>query len=118
MNLHQLQVLTPPFKYLRSKGHLSVKYIDDSLLLGETFEICFNNIRATVALLQELGFTVNPEKSVLVPAQQIIFLGFVIDSVKMTITLTEERNQSIYTLCQNILLNYQATIKELAQSKP
>ena len=37
------------------------------------------------------------------------------DSVKMTISLTEERKQSIYTLCQNILLNYQATIRLLAQ---
>ena len=49
------------------------------------------NIRATVALLRELGFTIHPEKSVLVPTQQIIFLGFVIDSVKMTIAPTEER---------------------------
>ena len=95
---------------------MCVKYIDDSLLLGETFEICLNNIRATVALLRELGFTIHPEKSVLVPTQQIIFLGFVIDSVKMTITLTEERKQSIYTLCQNILSYYQATIRELAQA--
>ena len=108
--------LIPPFKYLRSKGHLSIKYIDDSLLLGETFEICLNNIRATVKLLQELGFTIHPEKSVLVPTQQIIFLGFVIDSVKMTITLTDERKQSIYTLCQNILSDYQATIREVAQT--
>ena len=106
--------LTPPFKYLRSKGHLSVKYIDDSLLLGETFEICLNNIRDTVPLLRELGFTIHPEKSVLVPTQQIIFLGFVIDSVKMTIT--EERKQFIYMLCQNILSTYQATIRELAQT--
>ena len=29
------KVLTPPFTYLRSKGHLSVKYIDDSVLLGD-----------------------------------------------------------------------------------
>ena len=39
---------------------MSVKYIDDSLLLGETFEICFKNIRATAALLQELGLTIHP----------------------------------------------------------
>ena len=109
-------VLTPPFKYLRSKGLLSVKYTDDSLLLGETFEICFKNIRAKVALLWELGFTIHPEKLVLVPTQQIIFLGFVIDSVKMTVTLTEERKQSIYMLCQNSLPNYQATIWDLAQT--
>ena len=36
-----------------------------------------------------------------------------IDSVKITMTLTWERKQSIYTLCQNI---YQATIRELAQT--
>ena len=88
--------MTPLFEYLRSKEHLSIKYIDDSLLLGKTFEICFNNIRATVALLQELGFTIHPEKSVLLPRQQIIFLVFVIESVRMTITLSEERKQCIY----------------------
>ena len=67
--------------------------------------------RILVALLRELGFTIHPEKSVLVPAQQIMFLGFVVDSVKMTITLTEERKQFIYALCQIILLHYQATIR-------
>ena len=67
------KVLTPPFKCLRLKGHLSVKYIDDSLLLGEIFEICFKNIRASIR------------------ATIITFLGFVIDSVKMAATQTEER---------------------------
>ena len=63
------KVLTPPFKYLRSKGHLSVKYIDDFLLLGETFEICFKNVRAIVTLSWELVFTIHPEKSALVTTQ-------------------------------------------------
>ena len=93
------KVLTTSFKYLRSKGHLSVEYIDDSLLLGETFDICLKNIRTTVAFLRELEFIIHPEKSVLVPTQQIIFLGFAIDSAKMTITLTKERKESIYMLC-------------------
>ena len=52
----------------------------------------------------------------MVARQHIVSLGFVIDSVKMTITLTEERKQYIYMLCQNILSNYQATIRELAQT--
>ena len=52
----------------------------------------------------------------MVARQQIVSLGFVIGSVKMTITLTEERKQYIYMLCQNILSNYQATIRELAQA--
>ena len=82
-------------EYLRSKGHWPVKYIDDSLSLGDIFEICFKNIRATVALLREVGLTIHTEELVLVLTQQIILLRFVIDSVKMTINLTEERKQSI-----------------------
>ena len=50
------KVLLPSFKYLRSKKHLSVRYIDESLLLGENFEICFKNIIATVAHALELAF--------------------------------------------------------------
>ena len=97
------KVLTPPFKYLRPKGHLSVKYVDDSLFLGEIFEICFKIIRATVEVLREIRLTIHPEKSVLIPFQNTMFLGFIINSFKMTITLTVETKQSIYTLCQNIL---------------
>ena len=36
--------------YLRSEGLWSVKYIDNSQLIRETFEIFFKNIRASVAL--------------------------------------------------------------------
>ena len=88
--------LTPPFKYLRAKGHLSVKYIDDSLFLEDTSEICFKIIRATAAVS---GFTIHPDKSVLVPSRQTMFLGFVINSFKMITGLTEERKQFIYKLC-------------------
>ena len=42
-------------------------------------------------LLQNLGFLVNINKSVLTPTQRIIFLGFLIDSVNMTISLPEEK---------------------------
>ena len=45
-----------------------------------------------------------------------MFLGFVNNSFKMTITLTEETKQSIYTLYQNIFETYQAAIRELAQT--
>ena len=102
-------LLTPAFKYLRSKGHLSVKYIDDSLFLGETFEICFKIIRATVAVLWELQFTINPEKSVLVPSQQTMFLGLMINSFKMAIILTEERKQSISEYPFKLLCSNQRT---------
>ena len=111
------KVMSPPFKHLRSKGHLSVKYLDDSLLIEETARICLNNVTDTVNLLRSLGFTIHPDKSVFVPTQKITFLGFIIDSVKMTITLTEERKEKIYDNCSSLLQsNKDITVTELAQT--
>ena len=111
------KVMSPPFKHLRSKGHLSVKYLDDSLLIGETARICLNNVTDTVNLLRSLGFTIHPDKSVFVPTQKITFLGFIIDSVKMTITLTEERKERVYENCSSLLQsNKNITVRELSQT--
>ena len=73
------KLLKPVFSQLRKIGHLSVVYVDDTFLQGDTFEECLQNIRSTVNLLQTLGFTVHPDKSVLNPTQKIEFLGFVSD---------------------------------------
>lgn len=40
--------------------------------------------------LDDLGLVVHPEKSVLIPQQKITFLGFVIDSIKMIVRVTED----------------------------
>ena len=111
------KVLSPLLKYLRSKGHLSVKYTDDSLLLGESIEICFKNTWATVALLRELGFTIQPERSVLVPTQQIIFLRLCNNSNRGKETVHSHALPE-YPLVshKNILSNDWATIREPAQT--
>ena len=110
------KVMSPPFKHLRSKGHLSVKYLDDSLLIEETARISLNNVTDTVNLLRGLGFTIQPDK-VFVPTQKITFLGFIIDSIKMTITLTEERKEKFFDNCSSLLhSNKNITVRELAQT--
>ena len=48
-----------------SQVHLFLKCLDNSVLFGETMEVCYENIKATVNLLQALGFVIHPEKSVL-----------------------------------------------------
>ena len=83
------KVLKPAFFYLREVGYLSVVYVDDSYLQGETFEECLQTITETVKLLQSLGFTINPEKSVVKPTQKLTFLGFVLNSKIMTLTLAD-----------------------------
>ena len=89
------KLLKPVFATLRELGYESVIYVDDSLLQGDTFEECLRNIQVTLKCLQELGFVVHPTKSVLYPTQVITFLGFIIDTVNMTITLTDEKKMKI-----------------------
>jgi hypothetical protein len=56
-------------------------------LLGYDHEACKNNIEDSTNLFQQLGFVIHPEKSVLHPVQAIEFLGFVINSLSMTVRL-------------------------------
>ena len=89
------EVLKPAFSHLREIGYLSAVYVDDSYLLGETFEECLQNITEDVKLLQYLEFTIHPEKSVLKPTQKLAFLGFVLNSKTMTLTLTETKKKKL-----------------------
>ena len=84
-----MRVFKSPFSILRSNGYLSVLFFDDSYLQGHTFSTSENNVNTTVDVLQFLGFTIHPEKSVLVPAQEIEFLGLVLNSVGMKIKLID-----------------------------
>ena len=65
---------------------------------------------ATVALFSRLGFAMHPV-SVLIPTQQLVFLGCVIDSVAMVVSLTTEKVQTIKLKCQALLNNTKPTIR-------
>ena len=66
-------------------------------------------------LYDKLGFVINLKKSQIVPTLKIRIFGFVIDSVKMIITLTEEKEQKLKTLVLNLLRIKKATIMYLAK---
>ena len=109
------KLLKNPFAYLRKLGHLSVIYIDDTYLQGSTFESCLQNVHATVHLLKSLGFTINVKKSVLVPTQKLEFLGFILDSVRMTLTLTDRRKLNIVDICLKLLQDKRHKIRFVAK---
>ena len=97
------KLLKPAFAYLRKHGNTSVVFIDDSWLKSGQYDDCIENIVATLSLLDKLGFTVHPEKSILIPTQRIVFLGFVLDSLKCVVSFTPERAQKIIEACQKLL---------------
>ena len=105
------KLLRLPFGFLRSQGHLSVIYMDDTYLQGDTVSTCQRNVDDTVSLLQTLGFNINGKKSVLTPTQTLEFLGFLLDSVHMTITLTPRRKSNIAEVCAKLLLKTHLKIR-------
>ena len=109
------KLMKPIFGQLRSEGNLSVYYLDDSLQIGSTFAECKHNILTTVDLLSRAGFMINEEKSVVIPSQRILFLGFWIDSVTMTVTLPVEKQERIITLGKKLLDKSKVKIRDLAQ---
>jgi len=56
-------------------------------------------------------------KSVLQPLQKIDFLGFVLDSITMMVTLNESKSMKVKSACENLLLQKTATIRTVAQVK-
>ena len=110
------KILKPPFTTLREKGHLSVVYADDTYLQGDNLAECQGNVTDTVALLRSLGFTIHAVKSVLTPTQELTFLGYIINSRTMTLTLTIEKKEKIIILCQKLLCNKTYTIREVASA--
>ena len=109
------KIMKPLFGKLRSEGYLSVFYLDDSLQIGSSYEDCQQNILATAKLLSNAGFIINEDKSVAKPTQRILFLGFWIDSVKMNVTLPDEKQEKILVLGRKLIGNLEIKIRELAQ---
>lgn len=109
------KLMKVPFSQLRKEGHVNSAYLDDSFLQGEGFDECAINICQTVQLLDGLGLTVHPEKSVLFPTQILVFLGFVLNSILMIVSLTMQKAQKVVSLCQHRLQNRRCTIREFAE---
>ena len=108
------KLLKPPLATLHKQGHVISSYIDDLFVLARTYELCVTNVADTFALFDSLGFTIHPDKSVFIPSLRIVLLGFIIDSVAMTITLTPEKVLSVKEACLSLMEGV-TTIREVAR---
>ena len=102
-------------RLLKYHGMLLIIYLDDILLIAPTVELCLAHGKLLMKLLQDLGFLVNMNKSVLTSTQRIIFLGFVIDSVNMIISLPEETQLAIIQKANSLLGQNLISIRNLCQ---
>lgn len=100
---------------LRKEGYKSVIYLDDILCIGNTYLECQDNVKKTLSLLQCLGFVVNFNKSMLEPRQVCRFLGFMYNTVEMTLSLPDDKRKGIMQLVQKFIKRPRCTIRQLSQ---
>ena len=108
------KLLKPPLAALR-KAHVTLAaYLDDIFTLGKTKAKCSENIFKIMELFQSLGFIIHPEKSIFEPTTTLEFLGFIIDSMDITVSLTIDKKVSIKTLCTQTLTSEHNTVRDIA----
>ena len=109
-------MMKPALAFLRQYGHIISWYIEDQYLQGKTQQKCKANIIAAITLFENLRLVIHPEKSVIVPQQQFVFLGFIIDSDLMTVSLTQDKITKIQTLLSSLRDNsFCVKIREVAK---
>lgn len=108
------KIMKPVMAKLRSQGYLSVIYLDDFLLFGDSYESCRENVKNTTKLLEELGFVINHKKSQMIPSQRCKFLGFIYDSNNMTLSLPPQKESKVKALVSRFASNKTCSIRDFA----
>ena len=109
------KLLKPLLATLRKSGYLVLAYLDDTIIIGKTKAQTERAVKATTELLSKLGFIIHPDKSVLEPSHEVVFLGFKLNTLEMTITLPEHKSQEIREVCKGLLRMRAPSIREVAR---
>ena len=92
--------------HIREVGTPSSQYIDDRHL-GElwgptpearsSYQAALAGAVLAIAVLTELGYFINIDKSVVTPTQQLVFLGHTVDTVRETFSIPDDKKTKIYS---------------------
>ena len=89
------KIMKPVVSALRSSGVLCVNYLDDFMILSDSFTECTRQTTRTVNLLNSLGFIINREKSNLHPNTYCRYLGFCFNSLSLKLELPVVKKHNI-----------------------
>ncbi len=87
----------------RALGINVFSYLDDTLTFDLSFQVAKEKSYQFADLLTEVGFLLHKDKSVREPTQRILFLGFIVDSVAMTLEVPLEKFLAIQDLIRQAL---------------
>lgn len=109
------KLLKPVLVYLRKRNLLSNTYLDDFLLIGNSYTDCLKNISLTSSFLQKLGFFINWEKSVIIPNQKIKYLGFLYNTLEMSVSLPRDKQSRLQRMLSGFSVGKKVKIRDFAR---
>ena len=109
------KVLKPAVAWLRQLGIRLIIYLDDILILAPSKELAELHAATVIYLLENLGFMINHEKSTLIPATEMEFLGFLVNSVTLTLSFPRDKIRKVRKECQEVMDSPQITIRQLTK---
>ena len=110
-----LRFLSLLIAYFRFLGFRVIIFIDDLILIVSSYDECLQQLEVLKQTLCELGFTVNVEKSQLVPVNEILYLGFIINSIAMRLQLPAVKLEKIVSACKALLAKLQPSVRDVAK---
>ena len=97
------KIMGAPLNFARQIGVTCGIFVDDGLLIHKNPRVLFHQTEFLIELLQYAGWNISFPKSQLMPSQEIIYQGFIINSVRFQYALPEMKRQLILGKIDNCL---------------
>ena len=99
------KVLRPVVAFFRvTWGILIAIYMDDILIQGSSPNQAYLHAQAAALLFMVLGWSLNWKKSDFIPTQRTTHLGFIVDSVAMTVSCPADKIAILQSSCRNLMV--------------
>lgn len=109
------KLLRTVVSFLHSRGIRLIIYLDDFLILNETKVGREKDFHTVKLFLMSCGFFINHEKSQPIASQSIEYLGLIVDSTNMTLSLRQEKLLDILSLCSDLLFSTCCSLRILSK---
>jgi hypothetical protein len=90
-------------KHWRRRFVRLIHYLDDMGFAARTRAAALTLVASVLCDLENLGFVVNFDKSVLDPAQAVKLLGFIVDTVKQQFRVTDSRRNKLLAALNDLV---------------
>ena len=104
------KIMKPIYCHLLGMGQISSGYLDDSF-----HQECLSNIHETITTLENAGFSPHETKSVTVPTQVLEHLGFILNSVTMSVSISNDKVAKLVKVSKSILDKTEIRIRLVAK---